>query len=54
MPLPRNAALLPIVWGFATAAALDQIFDIKKLFLPSLIALAAVTANDLLLRRAAQ
>jgi hypothetical protein len=43
--------VLPYLWGFAAAAALDYVVDVQTLFLPVLAGAAAVGATSLVLRR---
>jgi hypothetical protein len=44
-------AVLPYLWGFAAASALDYVIDVQTLFLP-VMAGAAVSAGSVVLRRA--
>jgi hypothetical protein len=43
--------VLPYLWGFAAAAALDHVIDVQTLFLPVLAGVAVVSAASLILRR---
>lgn len=42
--------VLPYLWGFAAAAALDHVIDIQIFFLPAMACAAAVSAG-LVMRR---
>jgi hypothetical protein len=43
--------VLPYLWGFAVAAALDHAIDVQTLFLPVIACVAVVNATSLVLRR---
>jgi hypothetical protein len=43
--------VLLYLWGFATAAALDHVFDVQTLFLPVMAGVAVVSTTSLVLRR---
>jgi hypothetical protein len=43
--------IMPCLWGFAAAAALDYVIDVKILFLPAMAGAAAFGIASLLLRR---
>ena len=45
------SAVLPYLWGFAAASALDYVIDVQTLFLPCLAGAAIVSAGSVLLRR---
>jgi hypothetical protein len=45
-------AVLPYLWGFAAAAALDYVIDIQTLFLPVMAVVAVISAGAGVLRRA--
>jgi hypothetical protein len=45
-------AVLPYLWGFAAAAALDRVIDVQTLFLPVLAGAAVVSGGSALLRSA--
>jgi hypothetical protein len=44
--------VLPYLWGFAAAAALDYVIDVQALFLPVMAGVAVVSAGSVVLRRA--
>jgi hypothetical protein len=44
-------AVLPYLWGFAAAAALDHVIDVQTLFMPVMAGVAVVGATSLVLRR---
>lgn len=44
--------VLPYLWGFAAAAALDHVFDIQSLFLPAIAGAAVMSAACMVDRRA--
>jgi hypothetical protein len=46
--------ILPYLWGFAAAAALDHAIDVQALFLPVLVGVAAMSAVSVVLRRRAR
>jgi hypothetical protein len=43
--------ILPYLWGFAAAAALDYVIDVQMLFLPVMAGVAVVSAGFVVLRR---
>ncbi len=43
--------VLPYLWGFAAAAALDHAIDVQTLFLPVMAGVAVLSATSLVLRR---
>lgn len=47
-------AVLPYLWGFAAAAALDHVIDVQALSLPVIAVVVAVSAGSVILRRAAR
>jgi hypothetical protein len=47
-------AVLPYLWGFALAAALDHVIHVQALFQPVLACAAMVNATSLVLRRIEQ
>jgi len=44
--------VLPYLWGFAAAAALDYVINVQTLFLTVMAAAAVVSAGSVVLRRA--
>lgn len=44
--------VLPCLWGFAAATALDYVIDVQSLFLPVMTGVAVVSAGCVVLRRA--
>jgi hypothetical protein len=44
-------AVLPYLWGFAAAAALDYVVDVQTLFLPVMAGVAVVSTTSLVLQR---
>ena len=45
-------AVLPYLWGFAAAAALDYVIDVQTLFLPVTAVAAVASAASVVLQRA--
>lgn len=45
-------AVLPHLWGFAAAAALDYVIDVQTLFLPVMAGAAMASAAAVILRKA--
>jgi hypothetical protein len=45
-------AVLPYLWGFAAAGALDYVIDVQTLFLPVMAGTVVVSAGSVILRRA--
>jgi hypothetical protein len=43
--------VLPYLWGFAAAAALDHVTDVQTLLLPVMAGMAVVSATSLVLGR---
>lgn len=43
--------VLPYLWGFAAAVALDHVIDIQGLFLPVMAGVAVLSAGCVVLRR---
>ena len=43
--------ILPYLWGFAAAAALDYVIDVQTLFLPVIVGVAVVSAGSVVLRK---
>lgn len=41
--------VLPYLWGFAAAAALDHVIDVQTLFPPIMAGIAVVSATSLVL-----
>ncbi len=44
--------IMPYLWGFAAAAALDYIIDVQTLFLPVMASAAVISMACLVLRKA--
>jgi hypothetical protein len=44
--------IVPYLWGFAAAAALDYVIDVQTLFLPVMVGAAVVSVGAVVLRRA--
>jgi len=47
-------AVLPYLWGFAAAVALDHVIDVQTLSLPVIAVVVVVSAGSAVRRRAAR
>ena len=47
-------AVLPYLWGFAAAVALDHVIDVQTLSLPVMAVVVVVSAGSVVLRRSAR